>query len=173
MRPLALGALLAACLLAGARPAPAATPAPRPDALRGGAASTRGAHANAAADAAEAQGLPAASGGFGRLFFSAEERRRIERPPATSSPTEAAPPPAPIRVDGIVRSSRGDATVWLNGRPVPAGHARLAPSDDSVRIVDGQGGSVVVHVGETYRPDTGARENPLPRVEVHPPVPTR
>jgi len=46
----------------------------------------------------------------GRLFFSPEERRRLEQP---------SPPPAAPRIDGILVSSSGLYLRWVNNRIEP------------------------------------------------------
>ena len=68
---------------------------------------------------------------FGRLFFSADERRvlddlRDEPPPPPPPPTGSGPDVAPvvdvISFDGKVeRSGGGTTTIWVNGRPVLTG----------------------------------------------------
>jgi len=61
---------------------------------------------------------------FGRLFFTPEQRRELDRPapvtPAAVIADEAPPPPTPPqRIDGFVFTSSGEITVWLDGQPGP------------------------------------------------------
>lgn len=70
-----------------------------------------------AAGAAAAQGL-------GRLFFTPEQRaeldaRRKARLP--DKPAAALIESPSTTLDGYVKRSHGDSTVWLNGEPVPEG----------------------------------------------------
>ncbi|MCK5364126.1 MAG: hypothetical protein KAR22_14205, partial [Gammaproteobacteria bacterium] len=68
---------------------------------------------------------------FGRLFFSADERRVLDdlrdEPPAPPPPTasgkqDVAPVVDVISFDGKVeRSGGGGTTIWVNGRPVLTG----------------------------------------------------
>lgn len=63
-----------------------------------------------------------ASEPLGRLFFTPERRQMLER--GRGSPNTAVPASetgASLSLDGIVRRSHGPATVWINGRPHPAG----------------------------------------------------
>ncbi len=68
----------------------------------------------------------------GRLFFTPEQRDQLDagrreaianrnRPaptPARSAPVPKAPPPQVVTLHGVVKRSDGEATVWVNGRPV-------------------------------------------------------
>jgi hypothetical protein len=69
---------------------------------------------------------------YGRLFFSAEERRMMDdarndyvepqQVKVTPGETQAAPVVDVISFDGKVeRSGKGGSTIWVNGRPVLAG----------------------------------------------------
>ncbi|WP_157659136.1 hypothetical protein [Thauera butanivorans] len=61
---------------------------------------------------------------FGRLFFTPEERRTLDQPPPPAPPPKAAmpaspPSAAPRRIDGFLRHSSGETTLWLDGVPGP------------------------------------------------------
>src|SRR5262245_40987901 len=68
-----------------------------------------------------------ASADLGRLFFTPAQRATLDNARKQNtrieSGTEKAPTPAPplpqdVSVNGVVRSSDGKSTVWLNNRPV-------------------------------------------------------
>ena len=70
---------------------------------------------------------------FGRLFFTPAERHALDQPPPPAPPPKTAmpvspPSAAPRRIDGFLRHSNGDTTLWLDGvpGPLPAG-LRAAP----------------------------------------------
>jgi hypothetical protein len=66
----------------------------------------------------------------GRLFFTPEQRDQLDagrrdviagrnRPaPSQAAPAPKAPPPQVVTLHGVVKRSDGEATVWVNGRPV-------------------------------------------------------
>lgn len=84
---------------------------------------------------AAAEGSPA----FGRLFYTPDERQRIDRPaaqPATPPTPEAA---LPRRLDGVIRRSDGHTTVFIDGRPSAAGvRASGDGSGATLRLPDGE-----------------------------------
>jgi hypothetical protein len=67
---------------------------------------------------------------IGRLFFTPEQRDQLDagrreaianrnRPaPAKAAPVPKAPPPQVVTLHGVVKRSDGEATVWVNGKPV-------------------------------------------------------
>jgi len=82
---------------------------------------------------------------LGRLFFTAEDRRRIDAgdtPPAASPVTAAASAasarrgpeavPAPVRVDGVLRRADGSQVVWIDGSPAEGG---TAPDGAQLRVL--------------------------------------
>ncbi len=93
-------------------------------------------------------GTAAAQDGFGRLFFTPaqrvqidESRRRPAAQPARAVPGAPAPvQPQSLSVDGIVRRSDGQATVWLNRTPTAApqtgGAVRIGPVGDAADGAD-------------------------------------
>lgn len=94
-------ALATVWVVTGARAAPEA-PRPRP-AARDAAAASRPAPAT-----------------LGRLFFTADERQRIDAGvgivggPVTTGP-------APFRIDGVLRRADGSEVVWIDGVAAPPG----------------------------------------------------
>jgi hypothetical protein len=88
----------------------------------------------------------ATSGELGPLFYTPEERGRLERQRADAkagvgTPTAALPAVSQVTVDGYVRRTDGPQTTWVNGRPqvgraglsaVPVGSANLAPGSYAV-----------------------------------------
>jgi hypothetical protein len=115
---------------------------------------------------------------LGRLFFTPEERARIDalrrRPPVTSTPPVAAAqpehapqvePPKYLTLNGVVRRSDGATTVWLNDKPVrgrttaegimvvPSARAGT-PGDVTVRVPQ-TGQSVDLKVGQQLEVTSG------------------
>ena len=87
-------------------------------------------------------GLPARAGAqeLGRLFFTPEQRealdaRRRARLPDRPTAVEVSPT---TRVDGYVKRSKGESTVWLDGYPLPEGTQpeglRVRPGSDSSQV---------------------------------------
>lgn len=115
----------------------------------------------AGASAAAAQEL-------GRLFFTPEQRaeldaRRKARVPDKPAAVTAIESPR-TRLDGYVKRSNGESTVWLNGQPVPVGtgsneaqihSSRNRPDTVTVEAGDGKKRRIPLRVGETLERDTG------------------
>ena len=79
---------------------------------------------------------------FGRLFFTAEQRHALDQPePAAPplpppTPVERAPSSAPAqRIDGFVRHSSGEITVWLDGTPGPLPPGLSAPPFPALELI--------------------------------------
>lgn len=131
----------------------------------------------AGANAAAAQQL-------GRLFFTPEQRaeldaRRKARVPDKPAAVTAVESPR-IRLDGYVKRSDGESTVWLNGQPVPAGKgsdeaqihsSRTRPNAVTLQAGEGKKRRVPLRVGETLERDSGEVKDMLGggTVEVSPP----
>ena len=125
----------------------------------------------------------AAAQQLGRLFFTPEQRaeldaRRKARVPDKPAVTATESPRT--RLDGYVKRSNGESTVWLNGQPVPAGNgpreAQIHSSRnqaDTVTVEAGEGNKrrVPLRVGETLERDTGEVKDVLGggTVKVSPP----
>jgi hypothetical protein len=77
---------------------------------------------------------------LGRLFYTPEERARMEKTQDTPKTAEATP-----RYDGVVESSAGRRTVWVDGQP------RETPETPDFQSVGGapeellRGGRIVAH----------------------------
>lgn len=85
--------------------------------------------------------LPAGAADLGTLFYTAEERARLDRmrrgEPVNPPPAAVeAPPPAPPEVTGFVRRSDGRNTLWIDGRPVTTNNRRNDPLFDPRRVKD-------------------------------------
>jgi hypothetical protein len=115
---------------------------------------------------------------LGRLFFTPDERERLERQRARP-PAEAKPSLPGVTVNGVVQRSDGKAVVWVNGVPrpasAPAAENGLAarPLDAATVVVTTPEGKVQVKVGETVwlAPGEGrgrGKETPLPSTGVSP-----
>lgn len=88
---------------------------------------------------------------LGRLFNTPEQRARLDgmrarnvEPGATKIETE-------LRLDGIVRSSDGRSTIWVNGEARTDRGAVQSFTEHSARINTGGGRSVEVPVGSSIR----------------------
>lgn len=73
-----------------------------------------------------------------RLFFSQGERASMDSARSRASRPVGSDDAAPT-VDGLVRRSDGNGTIWINGRPYPATDQQVArattvPSDHSSHV---------------------------------------
>lgn len=113
----------------------------------------------------------------GRLFTTPEERAMLdrlragnpapkprERERASRDTSTVAGPGRPVRIDGVVRRSRGPSTVWVDGEALPAGGttagglrvrpASKAPGAVYLKAPDG-GRAVRLKPGQRYDPSRG------------------
>jgi hypothetical protein len=112
---------------------------------------------------------------LGRLFATPGERAQLDskrgaqpsvpanaapadQPPAT--PAESAPPPPPalpqpVQMNGLVRSSTGRTTVWLDGTAQNDGTAKLL-KDKEVQMHLSSGRRVILKPGQRFNPANGA-----------------
>lgn len=99
---------------------------------------------------------PSRADSLGRLFFTPEERivlQQMERAPARS------PVASRITVNGVVRTSGGRSTVWINGMPQEVGRGDSGSSLVAGRVEGsavtllppGSQTPVRVKVGESIR----------------------
>jgi hypothetical protein len=115
------------------------------------------------------------SASLGRLFFTPAERARLDdlrhRPPPppveVAKPEPPPPPPGPryVTVNGVVRRSDGESTVWLNNKPVRGQRTESGlvvapargqpPGHVTVRVAE-TGRSVDVKVGQQLEVNSGA-----------------
>ncbi len=104
---------------------------------------------------------------LGRLFNTPEQRAQLDaqrygatQPPPVAQPAPPAaapvppPPPAPLVLNGVVRPSRGKATVWLNQEPVADGR-RIVGRDGRVTLILPSGQRVTLKPGQRYDETTG------------------
>lgn len=91
--------------------------------------------------------LPAANADeLGRLFYTPEQRARLDADHARHATPEDSP--NVLSVDGIVQRHGGERTVWINGVPQAAGRSdERAPASVPVAI-PGQSQPVEVKVGQ-------------------------
>lgn len=83
---------------------------------------------------------------LGRLFFTPDERRQLERQQAHQARHAGNDDPSAITVNGVIRRSDGNRIVWINGK---AQH--IAPSRDPDKVpvtVPGKSKPVEVKVGQ-------------------------
>ncbi len=116
--------------------------------------------------------LATAQDGVGRLFFTPAQRQQLDdvrRRPAAPEPVRdrSAVPEPPraqsLSIEGIVRRSDGQATVWVNRTPTqapqPAGAVRIGPVGDAsdgadLRLPD-NGRRVRIKVGQEVDVQSG------------------
>lgn len=74
---------------------------------------------------------------LGRLFYTPEQRARLDRQDVAEPQAEVEQPREPRRVDGLVRRSGGPATVWIDGEPLRVNPRRRddGPSLEGDRVV--------------------------------------
>jgi len=77
-------------------------------------------------------------------------------PPALPAP----PPATPVRLDGVIRRSNGQATIWVDNE---AREATLRGRPGSGVRVDVGGRTVLLKPGQSYDPNTGMVVNAPPR----------
>lgn len=126
---------------------------------------------------------PEISRGMGqlRLFTTIDDRnqldrarRELDRQPVQTTPTKrvvAVKKPLPkVRVQGLVKRSSGEDTVWINGAGIESGKRRGDIAISSVRhggqarVRVGGKSSVNLKPGQTFDPDSGrVRERVLIR----------
>lgn len=110
---------------------------------------------------------PAAAAEVGRLFFTPAERAALERArrqapevptvePEAPKPITVVSEPLPeevlpvITVDGYVKRSGGDSTVWVNGENSYDGGAATGPVNPRAARVHGQ--RIAIAPGRTHAP---------------------
>jgi hypothetical protein len=103
--------------------------------------------------------LPAHSE-FGRLFHSPEERQALDQPPPTPAPAQpVAPPPIPTllpqRIDGLVRLSNGEITLWLDGAPGPLPAGLRAAPFPSLELIPQHLPGKRLRTGDAWQPAVG------------------
>jgi len=103
-------------------------------------------------------GMANAAAPLGRLFFTPAERAVLDRAPAAG---ELKAQNAPRTLNGIVRRSDGQATVWIDGKP----QALRLNSTGSVPVETGDGDTQRLKVGEST--DTPPPARPMIRIERH------
>ncbi len=127
---------------------------------------------------------------LGRLFFTPAQRATLDNARkqnirieigAEKEPAVAVPLPQNVSVNGVVRSSDGKSTVWLNNRPVTGRseggiNVSTNKNDDRVTLkVPETGRSIDLKVGQTVEIVSGTiqegysrRTTPKPEVKAAP-----
>jgi hypothetical protein len=95
---------------------------------------------------------------LGRLFFTPAERAALDRAPADGEPMAQR---TPRTLNGVVRRSDGQGTVWIDGKPQP----RQLNSAQSITVETPDGDARRLKVGEST--DMRAADTPLIRIEPH------
>ena len=117
----------------------------------------------------------------GRLFFTPEQREALDQQrriaiananrPAVAKPEAEKPklPPRDMTLNGVIRRSDGETTVWVNGKPLHGGFAEadIAPGSigrEGVAVtLPGSSKRVELKVGQTVDATTGAVEESYAR----------
>lgn len=82
---------------------------------------------------------------LGKLFFSPERRVAMERQRQLNIQETQTLQGATVSLDGVIRRSNGDRTLWINGRPQhndggnTGVHAVIAPNDPSRAAIAAEG----------------------------------
>ncbi len=103
---------------------------------------------------------PDPSAPLGRLFNTAERRAKLDSMRERNvEPGVAAPADSELRLDGIVRTSDGRSTVWVNGVARNDRSSVLRIGERSARVATGTGQAIELPVGASVRmvADDGAR----------------
>lgn len=110
---------------------------------------------------------------LGRLFYSEDERARLEQQRGqTALPAGAPRTVEAVRLDGVVLRSGGPATWFVNGaavdaRTLPSMSAR--PSGGALQLPGGEGRAVTLRPGErTAIDDTGQAAPPDGVIDIRP-----
>ena len=118
--------------------------------------------------AALAAAAPAFAEPLGRLFFTPERRAALERQRQLNIQETRTVQGGSLRLDGIVRSSSGHSTVWVNGqaqhvRNRSAGVAVVLPRRDAAhaRLSAGEDAPAELKVGESVNRATHETNDPL------------
>lgn len=130
-----------------------------------------------------------AEDGLGRLFFSPSDRTRLDaqraeaiananrpKPVVTEPPVVVAPSPRTVTLNGIVRRPDGEATVWINGKPVdavaaggPVQPGSLGRAEAGVRLPESRK-PVRLKVGQSIETGSGVVEEPYLRRRTAPEI---
>lgn len=131
-------------------------------------------------------GAASADEPLGRLFFTPAERAQLdaareraianarhpEKQPVNERPKT--PSPRTMTLDGVVRRSDGETTVWVNGAPVESGTGRsdvtvhrVERNSVGIRLPD-TGRSVRIKVGQTVEATSGRVEDSFNRTPPDP-----
>jgi hypothetical protein len=113
----------------------------------------------------------AAADDLGRLFFTPEQRASLDLARRSQSGPVAGEPYEGLTLSGVVTRSDGSRTVWINGRPQPAGiDAGHLPSTATIPLPSGEG-RVKLRVGQTLDPTSGQVEESYRRPQPKPAPP--
>lgn len=112
-------------------------------------------------------GTNAPAADFGRLFHTPAERHALDHPaePAVDQGGSRVDPVS-RRIDGLLRSSGGQATIWLDAEPLaPAPFFRLAPYP-ALELFPRPAPRLRLHVGDSWPPAAPSAGDGLPRLHV-------
>lgn len=112
-------------------------------------------------------GTSVAAADLGRLFHTPAERHALDQPHETVV-DHGEPDAAPVsrRIDGLLRSSAGRATIWLDAEPLaPAPLFQLAPYP-ALELIPQPASQLRLHVGDSWPPSARSADSSLPRLHV-------
>lgn len=113
--------------------------------------------------------IAATEAGLGRLFFTPDERRLLDQPPPPSAPpaaVAAGPAPAPRpprRIDGLVRPSSGEITLWLDGTPGPLPRELRAAPFPALELIPRHAPRERLRTGDAWQPPADTPPAPAPQ----------
>ena len=93
----------------------------------------------------------APSAELGRLFNTPSQRRALDLQRQSGKLQPSEKQPEELRLDGIVTSSDGRQTVWINGTAADKPARVVSVSTSSARLNAGRGQSIEVPVGGSLR----------------------
>ena len=87
--------------------------------------------------------------GLGRLFVTPQRRALLDELRHNNARVDSTQQLDSVRLDGIVRRSSGNQTIWINGQSY-TDHAPVTRVDDSsARVISGSKSGVELKVGES------------------------
>ena len=93
--------------------------------------------------------LPATADDFGRLFFTPEQRARLDSQHTRS--IEDSGSSSVLTVNGIVQREGGPRTVWINGVPRDAGRSVKHDPASVPVVIPGHSSPIKIKVGQKLR----------------------
>lgn len=86
---------------------------------------------------------------LGRLFYTPEERRKLDHLRSLGGPEVSLEARPGLRLDGVVRHPDGRITTWINGQQAAPGRVQPGTSPGRARLITESGRSVPLQVGDS------------------------